>query len=645
MNKQSHTAHPSNRYFKIILAALFSVMWSIPQAQNLSIIPAPASVKIGDGHFTLSNRTSIYISKETALKKVGQYFLDRVNPPTGFDLKISSQKSDQSIQFILNEKEDKTLGKEGYNLNVTSQNVQISANTPAGIFYGIQTLMQLFPKEIEKGSISISTTWMIPAVSITDQPRFAWRGVMFDVSRHFYSKEYVMKYIDQLARYKYNLLHLHLTDDNGWRVEIKSLPKLTSVGALRVPRTGTFGSHEAPKAGEKATDGGYYTQEDIREIVVFAKERFIEILPEIDVPGHSMAAIAAYPELSVTKDTTTRVNPGSNFSTWYGGGKFVMHIDNTLNPTDEKVYDFLNKVVTEVASLFPFEYIHMGGDECYKGYWEKDPNVQAFMRKNNLKGGHDLQAYFTNRVNKIVKSKNKKMIGWDEILEGELSQDAAVMSWQGTKGGIEASRKKHTVVMSPAPEYYLDMGQGDPSIEPPIYNISRLKDTYHFNILPPGIDSSYVIGGQGNLWTEQIPTTAQVEYMTYPRAFAIAETLWSRPQKKNWEDFVKRTENHFSRLDEARINYAISLYDPIITVRKNPGGNLVIELATEVSGLDLFYTLDNTIPNQYYSKYSGAIELPADVDNFRVISYRNNKPMGRLITLKKEDLVKRIKKN
>jgi hexosaminidase len=620
-------------------------MWSIPRAQNLSIIPAPTSVKTGDGHFTLSDRTPIYISKETALEKVGQYFLDRVNPPTGFDLKISSQKADQSIRFILNEKEDKSLGKEGYNLNVTSQNVQISANTPAGIFYGIQTLMQLFPKEIEKGSISSGTTWTIPAVSITDQPRFSWRGVMFDVSRHFYSKEYLMRYIDQLARYKYNLLHLHMTDDNGWRIEIKSLPRLTSVGAWRVPRTGTFGSHEAPRAGEKPTDGGYYTHEDIREIVAYAKERFIEILPEIDVPGHSMAAIAAYPELSVTKDTTIRVNPGSNFSTWYGGGKFVMHIDNTLNPTDDKVYDFLNKVVTEVASLFPFEYMHMGGDECYKGYWEKDLNVQAFMKKNNLKNAHDLQAYFTNRVNKIVKSKNKKMIGWDEILEGELSRDAAVMSWQGTKGGIEASKKKHTVVMSPAPEYYLDMGQGDPSIEPPIYNISRLKNTYHFNILPPGVDSSYVIGGQGNLWTEQIPTTAQVEYMTYPRAFAIAETLWSWPRKKNWEDFVKRTENHFIRLDEARINYAISMYDPIITVHKNPGGNLVIELETEVSGLDLFYTLDNTIPNQYYSKYSGPIELPADVDNFRVISFRNNKPMGRLITIRKEELVKRIKKN
>jgi hexosaminidase len=416
------------------------------------------------------------------------------------------------------------------------------------------------------------------------------------------------------------------------------------VGAWRVPRTGTFGIHEGPKPGEAETDGGFYTQEDMKEIIQYAKNRFVEILPEIDVPGHSMAVLAAYPELCVTKDTSIRVNPGSKFSTWHGDGKFTMHIDNTLNPSDEKVYTFLDKVVGELATLFPFEYIHMGGDECYKGYWERDPGVQAFMKKNNLKDGVALQAYFTKRVNAIVNSKKKKMIGWDEILEGGLSPGAAVMSWQGVKGGIEASHKKHPVVMSPAPDYYLDMRQGDPAVEPPVYNNARLKQVYDFNILPKEIDSTYVLGGQGNLWTEQIPTTAQVEYMTYPRAWAIAETLWTPPARKNWSDFVTRVEDHFNRFDQANINYARSMYDPIISVKKNSAGQIIIDLSTEVSGLDLYYTLDNTIPNQHYEKYSKTIVLPADVDQFRVISYRGNQPMGRLISIKMEDLVKRIRK-
>src|SRR5258708_24421388 len=310
---------------------------------------------------------------------------------------------------------------------------------------------------------------------------------MLDVSRHFFPKEYVKEYIDQIARYKFNRFHWHLTDDNGWRIEIKSLPKLTEVGAWRVPRVGTFGRNEAPKPGEAATDGGFYTQEDIKEIVQYAKERFIEILPEVDVPGHSMAAIASYPELSVTKDPNIKVNPGSNFAKW-GNGTFEMFIDNTLNPIDEKVYQFLDKVFGEMAGLFPFEYVHMGGDECYKGYWERDAHVQDFMKKMNIKNGEELQAYFNKRVYKMLSDKNKKLIGWDEILEGGIAPGAAVMSWRGSKGGIEASRLKHTVVMSPAPMYYLDMGQGEPSVEPPLYNIARLQALYSFNILRQGID-------------------------------------------------------------------------------------------------------------------------------------------------------------
>jgi hexosaminidase len=638
-----HTTHQF-RIITILIICLSILSGNDAISQQLHIIPLPAEMKSESGSYALSSSSRIYLSEQDQLKNPADYFLQKVRIPTGLSL-VSGQDKNSSIHFLLNEKTDAVLGDEGYRLKVSNERIELRANTPMGIFYGIQTLLQCLPKEIEGRLASKNKSWNIPAVDITDYPRFSWRGVMLDASRHFFSKEYVKEYIDQIARYKYNRLHLHLTDDNGWRLEIKSFPLLTSKGAWRVPRTGTFGSNEPPKPGERPTEGGFYTQEDMKEIIAYAKVRCIEIIPEIDVPGHSMAAIAAYPHLSVTKDTATKVNPGSNFATWHGSGKFTMHIDNTLNPTDEKVYLFLDKVVGEIASLFPFEYIHMGGDECYKGFWERDPAVQAFMKKNKLADGHALQSYFTSRVNKIVKSKNKKMIGWDEILEGGvLSSDAAVMSWQGTKGGIEASKKKHNVVMSPAPHYYLDMGQGEPSIEPPIYDIARLTDTYHFNIVPAEADSTYIIGGQGNLWTEQIPTTAQVEYMMYPRAFAIAETLWSPGKRKEWNGFVTRTENHFLRLEEAGINYATSLYDPIIIVTKNTKGNLVVELQNEVPGLDLYYTLDNTIPNQYYSKYSKAIEIDGEVDNFRVISYRNNKAIGRLITLKREDLVKRVGK-
>lgn len=615
-------------------------------AQEISLIPIPVSQQKGTGSFELTSATIIIApAKQGEIQKIATYLSERIKPATGITLKTSESSSGNStIQLILNAKPDVLLKKEGYSLEISANNVVITANAPSGLFYGVQTFLQLLPKEIESKSAQAQVKWQAPAVTIKDYPRFEWRGIMLDVSRHFFSKDYVKKYIEQLARYKFNRLHLHLTDDNGWRVEIKSLPKLTEVGAWRVPRTGTFGSNEDPKPGEAPTYGGFYTQEDIKELVQFAKDRYIEIVPEIDVPGHSMAAIAAYPELCVTKDPSIKVNPGTKFSTWYGHGKFEMHIDNTLNPTDEKVYQFLDKVFTEIAAMFPYEYIHMGGDECYKGYWEKDPGVQAFMKKNNLKNGEELQSYFTKRVGKILASKKKKMIGWDEILEGGIAPGAAVMSWRGTKGGIEASHLKHPVVMSPATQYYLDMVQGDISIEPPVYDVARLKDTYSLNILPEGIDSAYVLGGQGNLWTEQVPTEPQVEYMTYPRAFAVAETMWSPKNKKEWNNFVERVEDHFLRFDAAAINYAPSIYDPIIEVKRNANGQLTIDLSTEAQNVDIFYTVDNTIPNQYYPKYNGTITFPEGADMLRVITYRNNKPLGRLISIKTEELVKRIKK-
>lgn len=634
------------RNFALIFPLLICVCKLPATAQGISLIPLPVTQRPGSGVFALSEATAVLIpAKQPELQKIATYLSDRVKPATGIALRIAESASGNSIvQFVLHPTADPVLGNEGYSLEINTDRIIVSANKPAGIFYGVQTLLQLLPVQIESQSRQSGVKWEIPSTTIKDYPRFGWRGIMLDVSRHFFSKEYVKEFIEQLARYKFNRLHFHLTDDNGWRVEIKSLPRLTSVGAWRVPRTGTFGSNEMPKPGEKPTYGGFYTQEDIRELVQFAKDRYIEIVPEIDVPGHSMAAIAAYPELCVTRDTTIKVNPGTKFSTWFGDGKFEMHIDNTLNPTDEKVYQFLDKVFTEVAALFPFEYIHMGGDECYKGYWERDPGVQAFMKKNKLKNGEDLQSYFVKRVGKIIAGKKKKMIGWDEILEGGIAPGAAVMSWRGTKGGIEASHLKHPVVMSPAPQYYLDMVQGETSIEPPVYSTARLKDTYLLNILPEGIDSTFVLGGQGNLWTEQIPTEPQVEYMTYPRALAVAETMWSPESRKQWENFVTRVEDHFDRFDAAGVNYAPSIYDPVVQVKRNDRGQLIIDLIPEAQNLDIYYTVDNTIPNHYYPKYNGTITFPDGADMLRVITYRDNKPLGRLISLTTAELEKRIKK-
>jgi hexosaminidase len=631
-------------FLRFTITAIFLTQSVVASAQNVSILPVPASLKKGNGNFELTASTTVsFPGKSPDVSRVAGYLTSIVKTATGFELKSQAGTSG-NIQLALNDKTDAAIGKEGYSIDVSPSTVIVKANTSAGLFYGCQTLLQLLPKEIESKTVVNAVKWAIPSVAIVDYPRFGWRGIMLDVSRHFFSKEYVKEYIDQLARYKFNRLHLHLTDDQGWRVEIKSFPKLTTIGSKRVQRYGTWGTHDAPKPGEPATDAGFYTQEDIKEIVQYAKDRFIEVVPEIDVPGHSMAAIAAYPELCVTNDTTIRVNPGSNFSKWFGRGKFEMYIDNTLDPTDEKVYAFLDKVFAEIAQLFPFEYIHMGGDECYKGYWERDPGVQEFMKKNKIKDSHELQAYFNKRVNKIITSKGKKTIGWDEILEGGIASDAAVMSWRGTKGGIEASQQKHTVVMSPSPLYYLDMVQGESSIEPKVYDKARLRDVYNFNILPKEIDSTYVLGGQGNLWTEQIVTEHHAEYMTYPRALAIAETMWSRSGKKNWNDFTQRVESQFARFDQAGINYAPSMYDPIITVKKDSQGKLVVHVDTEVSDLDVYYSLDNTIPNYYNEKYTEPIVLPDGTDIIRLVSFRGKMQKGRLITLTFEDLQKRVSK-
>ncbi len=609
---------------------------------QISVIPEPVKLVQNAAVFTLPQNVSIEAGSQPEMKQVVSSLQERISRATGSTVGLKTTYPSATIQLQLNKKADKEIGKEGYHLKVTPENIVITANKAAGLFYGVQTLLQLFPKEIENTSPVTSgaagvneVKWEIPCVEITDYPRFEWRGLMFDVARHFFTKEDVKKYIDQMVRYKYNILHIHLTDDEGWRIEIKTLPKLTEVGAWNVKKVGYFGTFAKPGPDEPRNFGGFYTQEDIKEIVQYAKERFVNILPEIDVPGHSLAAVTAYPELSCTDDAKNyQVRSGEIIKDWSTHKDLV---DVNLCPANENVYVFLDKVITEVARLFPFGYIHMGGDETFKNFWEKSDAVKALMKKEKLKDMEEVQSYFEKRVEKIVESKGKKFMGWDEILEGGLAPNAVVMSWRGMQGGIKAAKMGHEVVMSPTTFAYIDYMQGDPAIEPKVYATLRLKKAYQFEPVPDSVDAKFIKGGQANLWTEQVYNMRHAEYMTWPRAFAISESLWSPKEKKDWSDFVKRVEDHFERFDEAQIKYAPSMYDPIITT-DSTAGKLMLQMNTEIEGLDIYYTFDNSFPDNFYPKYTEPVVIPQEAFGLKLITYRNRKPIGRLITVPVADL-------
>lgn len=613
--------------YKQILASLSLLCLSVfVSAQNINIIPQPRKVEMGKGYFIIHEKTPIVYNDEQ-LKFLAEYTSATMKSMNNLQLPTKSQNGvkskAKSFNLILDAKIN--TAKEGYVLSISPKEITIKATTSKGLFYGVQSLLQLIPVNGDR---------KIQALEIKDEPRFSWRGLMLDVSRHFFTIDEVKRLIDQMVVYKFNILHLHLTDDQGWRLEIKRLPELTKVGAWRVPRTGLWWERDRPQEGEKATYGGFYTQEEIKDLVSYASQRHVDILPEIDVPGHSLAAIAAYPYLASSK-LTYKVNPGCKF---YGTD------DNSLCAGKESTYEFLNIVFSEVAELFPYEYIHIGGDECYKGFWAKCDDCKKTMADNQLKDVNELQSYFIKRLEKMLQQKGKKLMGWDEILEGGLAPNATVMSWRGMEGGIAAAKANHHVVMSPQNYTYLDLYQGDPAIEPPTYSMLRLNTVYAFEPVPQGIDSSFILGGQGNLWTESVPTFRQAEYMFWPRSFALAEVLWSPKSNRNWTDFIRRTEVHLQRLSRADINFGSSFYDAIITPSKDEKGNLLIRLSTEIDGLKIYYSFDNTYPDHHSPLYKQdeKLTIPKDADTFRVITYRDGKPVGRMITVSLTDLVKRV---
>jgi len=531
---------------KIFLAivVILSGVGMRAQTQNeLNLVPLPAKMKVNAGQFVIHSNTSIVLSVDNQeMQNAVAVFNNLLNKAAGFRLPITvTLLSSNAIICRIN---PAISNQEGYKLSVQKDLIVLEASTPQGIFYGMQTLRQLLPFQIERPYLS-NIAWTVPCVEIEDQPRFAYRGLMLDVCRHFMPKEFVFKFIDMLAYHKMNRFHWHLTDDQGWRIEIKQYPKLTQVGAFR-NRTleGHYASPDKRK-WDNTRYGGFYTQEDIKEVVAYAQKRFVTVIPEIEMPGHAVAALASYPELSCT------------------GGPFEVEglwgIFNDIYCPKEETFTFLENVLSEVIGLFPSEYIHIGGDEAPKVRWQNCAHCQDLIKKEGLKDEHELQSYFIKRIEKFVESKGKRIIGWDEILEGGLAPNATVMSWRGEAGGIEAAKQNHDVIMAPNTYCYLDYYQADPKTQPlGIGGFVPLWKTYGYNPLPASLtsdESKHILGVQGNIWTEYIQTSDHVEYMALPRGAAIAEIGWSPESKRSYLDFKQRVIQQFKRYDGIGWNY------------------------------------------------------------------------------------------
>jgi len=517
---------------------------------EIALIPKVQKMILGESSFNFRGSTKLVV-ESVDQEVIASQFADFFEKATGWKLQVvvGGNKGSNQVYF----KTEPVMAPEGYNLEVQNDRIEIKAAKPAGFFYAIQTLRQLLPAEIESLRKRENIDWLVPVVSITDYPAFKWRGFMLDVARHFFPKEDVFRLIDFLALHKINTLQLHLVDDQGWRIEIKKYPKLTEVGAWRVDREDKPWNERAKKqAGETATYGGFYTQEDIKEMVTYAQERYITIVPEIEMPAHVSSALAAYPQFSCT---------GGPF-TVPSGGKWP---DNDIYCAgNDSTFLFLQDILSEVIDLFPSKYIHIGGDEANKTEWESCLKCKARMKTENLKNVNELQSYFINRIEKFINSKSRVLIGWDEIHERGLTADAVIMGWQGIQSGIDAAKQGHDVVMAPNSFVYLDYYQGPKRKEPlAIGGYLPLKTVYSFNPIPNELNAEaakHILGAQANLWTEFVPNIKQAEYMMFPRIAALAEVVWSHKEVRNWDDFARRIQLVMKRYDQMGINYSKSGY-------------------------------------------------------------------------------------
>jgi hexosaminidase len=532
--------------------ALLAVMAGCDQKEmnppeKYSVIPKPVELVMGSGSFVIDDKTKLTITpSDESTAPVTAFLAEMIRRSADVPLPVEEGSGRGRNRIFMAVDSSLAIGREGYTLMVTGKRVELRSPSPAGLFRGVQTLRQLMPPQVEvEGGLTGEVLPQVPACFITDEPRFSYRGMHLDVCRHFFTVDEVKRYLDILALHKFNTFHWHRSDDQGWRLEIKKYPELTATGSQR-KETLTGHGGRPPFTYDGKPHGGYYSQEEAREIVRYAAERYITVIPEIEMPGHAVAALASYPWLSCTGNKI-------EVQTRWG----VM--EDVFCAGRDTVFAFLEGVLDEVMEIFPSEYIHIGGDECPKTRWEKCSACQQRIREESLSDEHELQSWFITRIEKYLNSHGRKIIGWDEILEGGLAPDATVMSWRGIRGGIEAARMGHDAIMTPTTHAYLDYYQGEPAGEPlAIGGYLPLERVYSFEPLPDELNADeqkHILGLQGNLWTEYISTMSYLEYMTFPRAFAIAETAWTPYLKKDFEEFLARLDVLKERYDLMHVNY------------------------------------------------------------------------------------------
>lgn len=615
------------RILKPFLIVFFLTVFNFGYSQkiytekDIQIIPKPTQLLITKGVFEFSKSTK-FIAVSEFQKEISNVLINKFEKAAGFRPEFSTAiPLNNYVQF----KVDETLEKEAYILDVSTKNITITAKGKAGFIYGLESIRQLLPVVIESKNVLPNQKWQIPNLVINDKPRFQWRGLMLDLSRHFFDKNYVIETIDRLAMHKMNVLHLHLVDDQGWRIEIKKYPKLTEVGAWRVDQENlAWNARLTVNPDEKGTYGGFLTQEELKEIVKYAAAKNIEIIPEIEMPAHVSSAIASYPELACFDQ---RIGVPS-------GG--LWPITDIYCAGKESTFEFLQNVIDEVITIFPSKYIHIGGDEATKTNWEKCPNCQKRMKDNGLKNTHELQSYFVKRMEKYINSKGKKIIGWDEILEGGLAPDATVMSWRGTQGGIDATKQGHDVIMTPESHCYFNFYQGPQNEEPIAFDgYTPLSKVYEFDPVVPTMtpqEASHVLGGQANLWAEYLPGPKDSEYMIFPRLAALSEVLWSTKESRNWNDFTSRLTYLLQRYNYLGINYAKSAF--LVTATSNADlvqKQINITLKNEFPNPDIRYVLGNKNIDHNAIKYTSPIPFK-ETTILKASLFQNDKPVGKTFT-------------
>ena len=586
---------------------------TIRPASPISIIPQPKELVEGQGSFTLTARTPLLAQGDSALT-IARFFADKLNASTGFNLRAIASKAPRRGAITLRIDPKLPLGVEGYTLSASSQGITVTGRTGQGLYYGMQTLLQLLPPTIESSTKVSGVTWRIPAVSIKDEPTFEYRGALVDVCRHFLTVDEVKKHIDLLSMFKINRMHWHLTEDQGWRIEIKKYPRLTTIGSKRIE-------------GDGSVYGGFYTQEQVRDIVRYASDRFVTVIPEIELPGHAMGAIASYPELTCFPHR--RVYEVRN----------LWGIEQDVYcPGKETTFKFIQDVLDEVLPLFPSEYVHIGGDECPKIRWKECPDCQRRIKEEGLKNEEELQSYTIRRAQKMLAKHGKKLIGWDEILEGGLAPSATVMSWRGEDGGIKAANMGHDVIMTPGSGgLYIDHYQGDSKIEPvAICCYASLEKVYSYNPIPSAIAPDkrhHIKGAQANLWAEYLYTTDIMQYRAFPRVIALAEATWTPQGRKDYKSFEHRLNGAYVRLDQHKVNYHIPLPEQPLPGSK-ASASLNFVAFTDTTSLTLqtsrpitiVYTTDGSEPTAESSRYT----MPIKVSESQVIKVASVLPSGRL---------------